>query len=106
MPGLDRPPPPPGRQVVQEFLREAARPETRGPSSFRMSSLLQEMREIERARSQRRPVTAPNVALLAAAEPAVWAEQFSAAHSAQVRHGHWVLGSSRLPPYRGHWSGG
>ena len=71
--------------MVQEFLREAARPETRGPGSFRMGSLLQEMREIERARSQRRPVTAPNVALLAAAEPAGWADQFTAVQGTQVR---------------------
>ncbi|XP_043246023.1 peroxisomal targeting signal 1 receptor-like [Amphibalanus amphitrite] len=69
-------------QVVQEFLREAARPETRGPTSFRMGSLLQELREIERGGAGR-PVTAPNVALLAAAEPAVWAEQFAAAQRQQ-----------------------
>ncbi|XP_037085329.1 peroxisomal targeting signal 1 receptor-like [Pollicipes pollicipes] len=86
-------------QVVQEFLREASRPETRGPTSFRMSSLLQEMREIERG-SSRRPVTAPNVAHLAA-EPAVWAEQFSTVQRQQGDEARdWALELSRdaAPP--------
>lgn len=56
--------------------------ETLGPSpqTFRMDSLLQEMREIESAVTLHPPVPAPGVAALArdglAPEDSIWAEQY------------------------------
>lgn len=64
-------------QLVQQFLEETLGP---SPQTFRMDSLLQEMREIESAVTLHAPVPAPGVAALArdglAPEDSIWAEQY------------------------------
>lgn len=64
-------------QLVQQFLEETLGP---SPQTFRMDSLLQEMREIESAVTFHAPVPAPGVAALArdglAPEDSIWAEQY------------------------------
>lgn len=64
-------------QLVQQFLEETLGP---SPQTFRMDSLLQEMREIESAVTLHAPIPAPGVAALArdglAPEDSIWAEQY------------------------------
>ncbi|XP_021935209.1 peroxisomal targeting signal 1 receptor isoform X2 [Zootermopsis nevadensis] len=64
-------------QLVHQFLEETLGPP---PQTFRMDSLLQEMREIESAVALHAPVPAPGVAALArdglAPEDSIWAEQY------------------------------
>ncbi|PSN32452.1 Peroxisomal targeting signal 1 receptor [Blattella germanica] len=64
-------------ELVQQFLGETLGP---SPQTFRMDSLLQEMREIESAVTLHAPVPAPGVAALArdglAPEDSIWAEQY------------------------------
>lgn len=68
-------------QLVSQFLAESTAHSA--PKSFRMDSLLEEMREIESSISHHAPVQAPGVAVLAAADPVgiagedyIWAEQY------------------------------
>ncbi|XP_049806603.1 peroxisomal targeting signal 1 receptor [Schistocerca nitens] len=70
-------------QLVNQFLAESAAHSA--PKSFRMDSLLEEMREIESSVSHHAPIQAPGVAVLAAADPVgiagedvIWAEEFLA----------------------------
>ncbi|KAE8743295.1 peroxisomal targeting signal 1 receptor [Frankliniella occidentalis] len=97
-------------QLVQQFLEETL---GASPQTFRMDSLLQEMREMEQSGLAPRP--SPGVAQLAAdpsCNPQEWAQQFlEAGKHFEDAPGHggniWAVdGSSSLPPIGAERDGG
>ncbi|XP_068085294.1 peroxisomal targeting signal 1 receptor [Anabrus simplex] len=71
-------------QLVQEFLSETL---FRPPQTFRMGSLLQEMREMESAASQHAPIQAPGVAASLASNDPDWTQEFLESRK-QIDEGH------------------